>query len=896
MRKKYLLLRILVCSAVTSAWAQCGIKISESATISCGNGVQLQAYPHWSNAIDSSSAFTFQSVFFTDAETGYSVGDQGVIHKTTDGGKTWITQTSGVSEALISVSFGDASTGYILSLTGSKLLKTVDGGINWTPKAISVSGAMNDIRFVNSSTGFIAGQYGTLLKTKDGGDNWQKIVTSATDELYSIYFLDENNGYVAGRQGVILKTTNGGENWANLPGLGLGVTILSIHFTDINRGYASDSYGNIFKTTDGGITWTEYKTGVNAELRAIAFTDANVGYVAGGYKIWKTVDAGKTWLSQDKGGYVRDLCFPTAKTGYAVGQRTFKYSMADSYAWTPANGLNATNAENPVAAPAVTTTYKVTATTGTCIATDSVTVTVSPFTIEAGSNKNLVCGGSVQLDSVTSNYTGLGNLSYSWYPATGLNAANIVNPKVSITKTATYYVTVTTPNGCSAHDSVTVTVDPLTVDAGSNKTITCGGAAQLSINTNYNGSGLLTYSWLPVSGLTNPAITNPISYVDKTTTYKITITTPNGCTATDSIKVIVNAFVVDAGVDKFHLCGNSSQLHTATNFPGTGKLTYLWKPSTGLNSDTLSDPVSKAAGISYTVTVTTPNGCMDDDVVSVGLVPYNQPEICMVGVDSSGKNVVMWNAVTAPPVPPVKSFNIYRETAVAGNYSKIGTVSGTMRSFTDIGSDPNVKSNKYKLSITDSCDVETGQSSHHKTMHLAINKGVGTSWNLIWENYEGFSVPTYNIYRGMTSKNLKLHDVISGSSNQYTDYNPPPGDLYYQIEVANAAPCEAANTANGLRSNVVNSHSVGVRDLSVPAFSFFMYPNPANDILTLTVEKATGKNIRVHIYDAIGKIVKTAEAQQHIQLISTADLVPGFYMVELQSAEGTAIQKLTIRR
>ena len=268
----------------------------------------------------------------------------------------------------------------------------------------------------------------------------------------------------------------------------------------------------------------------------------------------------------------------------------------------------------------------------------------------------------------------------------------------------------------------------------------------------------------------------------------------------------------------------------------------------------------------------------------------------MVGVDSSGKNVVMWNAVTALPVPPVKSFNIYRETAVAGNYSKIGTVSGTMRSFTDIGSDPNVKSNKYKLSITDSCEVETGQSSHHKTMHLAINKGVGTSWNLIWENYEGFSVPTYNIYRGMTSKNLKLHDVISGSSTQYTDYNPPPGDLYYQIEVANAAPCEAANTANGLRSNVVNSHSVGVRDLSVPAFSFFMYPNPANDILTLTVEKATGKNIRVHIYDAIGKIVKTAEAQQHIQLISTADLVPGFYMVELQSAEGNAIQKLTISR
>lgn len=54
-----------------------------------------------------------------------------------------------------------------------------------------------------------------------------------------------------------------------------------------------------------------------------------------------------------------------------------------TYAWTPATGLSASNIPNPVASPAVTTTYtlKLTNASG-CIATDDVVVTVIPYCIK----------------------------------------------------------------------------------------------------------------------------------------------------------------------------------------------------------------------------------------------------------------------------------------------------------------------------------------------------------------------------------------------------------------------------------------------------------------------------------------------------------------------------------
>ena len=55
----------------------------------------------------------------------------GTILKTIDGGTTWTTLSSGTTNDLNSVYFTDANTGYAVGDTGT-ILKTIDGGTTWT--------------------------------------------------------------------------------------------------------------------------------------------------------------------------------------------------------------------------------------------------------------------------------------------------------------------------------------------------------------------------------------------------------------------------------------------------------------------------------------------------------------------------------------------------------------------------------------------------------------------------------------------------------------------------------------------------------------------------------------------------------------------------------------------
>jgi photosystem II stability/assembly factor-like uncharacterized protein len=67
------------------------------------------------------------TIYFTDANTGYAVGDSGIIIKTINGGVSWTVQPSGTASHLMSVYFTDANTGYVVGDNGI-ILKTTTGG------------------------------------------------------------------------------------------------------------------------------------------------------------------------------------------------------------------------------------------------------------------------------------------------------------------------------------------------------------------------------------------------------------------------------------------------------------------------------------------------------------------------------------------------------------------------------------------------------------------------------------------------------------------------------------------------------------------------------------------------------------------------------------------------
>lgn len=190
-----------------------------------------------------------------------------------------------------------------------------------------------------------------------------------------------------------------------------------------------------------------------------------------------------------------------------------------SWTWSPATGLSNVNAQFPTANPTSTTTYTVTADDGTgCLATDDVTVTVSPLpNAFAGYDQGVCAGNFVQLNAS-------GGVTYVWSPVAGLSNPNISNPVVTFSSdTVTYSVVVTDAIGCSSSDTVTVWQEPLPdAVAGPDTTICFGQSAQLF------ASGGQTYIWSPAAGLNNTNIANPIATPLATTTYTVTVGQQSG--------------------------------------------------------------------------------------------------------------------------------------------------------------------------------------------------------------------------------------------------------------------------------------------------------------------------------------------------------------------------------
>lgn len=136
------------------------------------------------------------------------------------------------------------------------------------------------------------------------------------------------------------------------------------------------------------------------------------------------------------------------------GEAMLRAVGAGQIRWQPSTGLSCTDCPNPVAAPTTTTRYVAVATnTLGCIASDSLTVTVTPLpTVKAGSDQAICKGESVGLEA---NGTG----QFRWWPREGLSCADCPNPIAAPIITTTYRVTAANQYGCAASDSVTVWVN-----------------------------------------------------------------------------------------------------------------------------------------------------------------------------------------------------------------------------------------------------------------------------------------------------------------------------------------------------------------------------------------------------------------------------------------------------
>lgn len=270
---------------------------------------------------------TLYDIQFVNNLTGWAIGVNSVVLKTTNGGINWLNQQSNLSGSknLIGLSMINENTGYI-SGWFETILKTTNSGINWliiSDGPIGQGNSWNSSFFLNEQTGWICGFLGVIKRTTNGGISWDSLNTGNSTPLREIEFINSQTGWVAGDGGYLRKTTNGGTNWTiQITGTTADFWYNSLQFINNNSGWVVGYDNIIYSTTNSGSNWDTLSTlpGI-----CVHFANALTGWVGGNAgAVYKTTNGGTIWLQQNNpvSSFITSFYFYNDSLGWAsVGGR-----------------------------------------------------------------------------------------------------------------------------------------------------------------------------------------------------------------------------------------------------------------------------------------------------------------------------------------------------------------------------------------------------------------------------------------------------------------------------------------------------------------------------------------------------------------------------------------------
>ncbi|MFN5182777.1 MAG: beta strand repeat-containing protein [Bacteroidota bacterium] len=281
-----------------------------------------------------------------------------------------------------------------------------------------------------------------------------------------------------------------------------------------------------------------------------------------------------------------------------------------TYSWSPATYLSSTTTSSTTATAMInSTSYVVTAASVSgCQVTDTINVTVNPSPSTPVVSGDTICSGNVV--SLNSS-TGTGTIGWYLTSSGGAPIATGSNfTSSALTSSTTYYVQDSTAAGCvSQRIPVGVTVNPTPIVSLGNDITQCGGAATLDA-----GNSGATYLW------NNSQTTQTVS-VTSSGSFNVLVTNQFNCSASDSVNVTINSIpLVNLGPNASY-CANSFVLDAQNS--GS---TYLW------NNGSTNQSITVSASGSYDVTVTSPQGCVGVDTISLTLA---SSPIVNLGVDTT---------------------------------------------------------------------------------------------------------------------------------------------------------------------------------------------------------------------------------------------------------------------
>jgi len=275
-------------------------------------------------------------VDFIDENTGYVVGDSGLVMITNDRGESWNVIKTYVNNPLACITFYEND----LFIGGSKIILTsYDNGNTWSKKEINLA-TIHDIKFDSEGKGISVGGYSgfnesvpVLFIKNSKGDDWEEFHSEKISGIISsCVILKDNSLFLAIAQCIgfssyechIYRSINIGSEFEAVYNHSSVNGFFDIYNPNYSELLAIGYGGMILFSSDKGEKWGTKTSGVTEDMYSISGRNKEVYYAVGDKgTIISTSNKGESWQKQTSGVDVKlnAICFPSPDYGIIVGDK-----------------------------------------------------------------------------------------------------------------------------------------------------------------------------------------------------------------------------------------------------------------------------------------------------------------------------------------------------------------------------------------------------------------------------------------------------------------------------------------------------------------------------------------------------------------------------------------------
>lgn len=219
-----------------------------------------------------------RSIQFVNKQTGWLVGNDGRLYKSTDLGQSWTNVATAAGVSLSSAYFQTETLGWSQRYSGAQFAYTRDGGKTWTE--MTLPNGVASMR-MGEQAWVAVGAAGAVHVSTDSGATWNAAYTGTATALNALAFSDAKTVWVVGSEGTLLKSEDAGAKWTLVRLPSSNGTLRGIRFANAKIGWIVGDGGLILATQDGGKTWRQQPSGTNMALTSVQVVDANTAWITG---------------------------------------------------------------------------------------------------------------------------------------------------------------------------------------------------------------------------------------------------------------------------------------------------------------------------------------------------------------------------------------------------------------------------------------------------------------------------------------------------------------------------------------------------------------------------------------------------------------------------------------